>query len=74
VRPGGSLTFITGTDARRPGVGSSVAAILAASLPTIVANIAVELAPIRANVIAAGFIDTPLPAKHSRRRPGPPTR
>lgn len=63
VRPGGSLTFITGTDARRPGVGSSVAAILAAALPTIAANIAVELAPLRANVVAAGFVDTPLSAR-----------
>jgi NAD(P)-dependent dehydrogenase (short-subunit alcohol dehydrogenase family) len=63
VRPGGSLTFITGTDARRPGIGSSVAAILAASLPTIAANIALELAPIRANVVAAGYVDTPLSAR-----------
>jgi NAD(P)-dependent dehydrogenase (short-subunit alcohol dehydrogenase family) len=63
VRAGGSLTFITGTDARRPGVGSSVAAILAAALPTIAANIAVELAPIRANVVAAGYVDTPLSAR-----------
>ena len=63
VRPGGSLTFVTGTDARRPGVGSSVAAILAASLPTIAANIALELAPIRANVVAAGYVDTPLSAR-----------
>ncbi|MCE0766015.1 SDR family oxidoreductase [Pseudonocardia kujensis] len=63
VRPGGSLTFITGTDARRPGVGSGVAAILAAALPTIAANIALELAPIRANVVAAGYVDTPLSAR-----------
>jgi NAD(P)-dependent dehydrogenase (short-subunit alcohol dehydrogenase family) len=63
VRPGGSLTFITGTDARRPGVGSSVAAILAAALPTIAANVAVELAPIRANAVAAGYVDTPLSAR-----------
>jgi len=63
VRPGGSLTFITGTDARRPGVGSSVAAILAAALPTIAANVAIELAPIRANVVAAGLVDTPLSAR-----------
>src|SRR3978361_1503344 len=62
VRPGGSLTFITGTDARRPGVGASIAAILAAALPTIAANIAVEIAPIRANVVAAGFVDTALSA------------
>jgi NAD(P)-dependent dehydrogenase (short-subunit alcohol dehydrogenase family) len=63
VRPGGSLTFITGTDARRPGGGASIAAILAASLPAITANIAVELAPMRANVIAAGYVDTPLSAR-----------
>jgi NAD(P)-dependent dehydrogenase (short-subunit alcohol dehydrogenase family) len=63
VRPGGSLTFITGTDARRPGIGSSVAAILAVAMPTIAANIAVELAPVRANVVAAGFVDTPLSAR-----------
>jgi NAD(P)-dependent dehydrogenase (short-subunit alcohol dehydrogenase family) len=63
VRPGGSLTFITGTDARRPNVGSSVAAILAAAMPAVVANIAVELAPIRANAVAAGYVDTPLSAR-----------
>jgi NAD(P)-dependent dehydrogenase (short-subunit alcohol dehydrogenase family) len=55
--------LITGTDARRPGGDSSVAAILAASLPAIAANIAVELAPMRANVIAAGYVDTPLSAR-----------
>jgi NAD(P)-dependent dehydrogenase (short-subunit alcohol dehydrogenase family) len=63
VRPGGSLTFITGTDARRPNVGSSVAAILAGAMPGVVANIAVELAPIRANAVAAGYVDTPLSAR-----------
>lgn len=63
VRPGGSLTLITGTHARRPGVGLSVAAIAAAAVPAIAANIAVELAPIRANAIAAGFVDTPLSAR-----------
>jgi NAD(P)-dependent dehydrogenase (short-subunit alcohol dehydrogenase family) len=63
VRSGGSLTFITGTHARRPGVGLSIAAIAAASLPAIAANAAVELAPIRVNTIAAGFVDTPLSAR-----------
>jgi NAD(P)-dependent dehydrogenase (short-subunit alcohol dehydrogenase family) len=63
VRPGGSLTFITGTDARRPGIGSSLAAILAVALPTIAANIALEFVPIRANVVACGFVDTPLSAR-----------
>ncbi|MGN9779952.1 SDR family oxidoreductase [Nonomuraea sp. ZG12] len=63
VRPGGSLTFITGTHARRPGVGLSLAAIGAAALPAITANAALELAPMRVNAIAAGFVDTPLSAR-----------
>jgi len=45
------------------GFGSSAAAILAAALPTIAANIAVEFAPIRANVVAAGYVETPLSAR-----------
>ncbi|MFI6565792.1 SDR family oxidoreductase [Streptomyces sp. NPDC050534] len=63
VGPGGSLTFITGTHARRPGVGLSVAAIAAAALPAITANAALEIAPVRVNAIAAGFVDTPLSAR-----------
>ena len=62
MRPGGSLLFITGTGARRPGVGLIIAAIEAAALPTIVAHLALELAPIRVNLLAAGFVDTPLSA------------
>jgi NAD(P)-dependent dehydrogenase (short-subunit alcohol dehydrogenase family) len=63
IRPGGSLTFITGTDARRPSPGSSLAAIAAAAVPAIVANAALELAPVRVNALAAGFVDTPLSAR-----------
>jgi NAD(P)-dependent dehydrogenase (short-subunit alcohol dehydrogenase family) len=63
IRAGGSLTLITGTDARRPRGGSTVAAVLAAAVPAIAANIAVELAPMRANVVAAGYVDTPLSAR-----------
>jgi NAD(P)-dependent dehydrogenase (short-subunit alcohol dehydrogenase family) len=63
VRPGGSLTFMTGTDARHARAGSSLAAIAAAAVPAIVANAALELAPIRVNAIAAGFVDTPLSAR-----------
>ena len=62
VRPGGTLVFMTGTGARRPGIGLSVAALLAAALPALTANLALELAPIRVNLIAAGFVDTPLSA------------
>jgi NAD(P)-dependent dehydrogenase (short-subunit alcohol dehydrogenase family) len=62
VRPGGTLIFMTGTAARRPGIGLSIAAILAAALPALTANLALELAPVRVNLIAAGFVDTPLSA------------
>jgi NAD(P)-dependent dehydrogenase (short-subunit alcohol dehydrogenase family) len=33
-----------------------------AALPALIANLAVEVAPIRVNLIAAGFVDTPLSA------------
>ena len=62
VRPGGSLVFVSGTGGRRTGVGLSVIGAVTAALPRLVANLALELAPIRVNVVAAGFVDTPLSA------------
>lgn len=62
VRPGGTLVFMAGAGARRPGVGLAIAGILSAGLPALIANLALELAPIRVNLIAAGFVDTPLSA------------
>ena len=35
---------------------------MTAALPALVANLAVEVAPVRVNLIAAGFVDTPLSA------------
>jgi len=63
TRPGGSLTFISGTGARRPGRGLVLAAIGTAALPALTANAALELAPLRVNAIAPGFVDTPLSAR-----------
>ncbi|GID29374.1 SDR family oxidoreductase [Paractinoplanes brasiliensis] len=63
VRPGGSLTFISGTGARRPAVGISVAAIGTAAITALTTNLAVEIAPVRVNAVAAGFVDTPLSAR-----------
>jgi len=62
VRPGGSLLFVSGTGARRPAVGLTVAAALTAASPALTRNLALELAPIRVNLIAPGFVDTPLSA------------
>jgi NAD(P)-dependent dehydrogenase (short-subunit alcohol dehydrogenase family) len=62
VRPGGTLVFMGGTGARRPGVGLGIASTVTAALPALTANLALELAPVRVNLIAAGFVDTPLSA------------
>jgi NAD(P)-dependent dehydrogenase (short-subunit alcohol dehydrogenase family) len=62
VRPGGTLLFMGGTGARRPGIGLTLASAMTAALPALTANLALELAPIRVNLIAAGFVDTPLSA------------
>ena len=62
VRRGGSLVFMSGTDARHTGVGLGIISALTAALPALVANLALEIAPVRVNLIAAGFVDTPLSA------------
>ena len=62
MRPPGTLLFMSGTGGRRGGVGLTLIRALSAAQPALVANLALELAPIRANVIAPGFVDTPLSA------------
>jgi len=62
VRPGGTLLFLGGTGARRPGLGLGIASTVTVALPALVANLALELAPVRVNLIAPGFVDTPLSA------------
>jgi NAD(P)-dependent dehydrogenase (short-subunit alcohol dehydrogenase family) len=62
VRPGGSLVFMGGTGGRRPGIGLGLASTVTAALPALTSQLALELAPIRVNLVAAGFVDTPLSA------------
>ena len=62
VRAGGTLLFIGGTGGRQRGLGQTLIGAVTAAMPALVANLALELAPIRANLIAAGFVDTPLSA------------
>jgi NAD(P)-dependent dehydrogenase (short-subunit alcohol dehydrogenase family) len=63
VRPGGTLIFVGGTAARHPGIGLTVSGALTVALPALIGNLALEVAPIRVNLIAAGFVDTPLSAR-----------
>ena len=62
VRPGGTLLFMGGTGGRGRGPGLSLIAAGTAAMNALIANLAVEVAPVRVNLIAAGFVDTPLSA------------
>jgi NAD(P)-dependent dehydrogenase (short-subunit alcohol dehydrogenase family) len=63
VRPGGTVILMGGTGGRRAAIGMSIAGAVTAALPSLTANLAVEIAPVRVNLIAAGFVDTPLSAE-----------
>src|SRR5581483_11948543 len=60
IRSGGSITFMSGTAARRPLEGASVASASCGAVEAFARAPAVDLAPIRVNTIQPGFVDTPL--------------
>jgi NAD(P)-dependent dehydrogenase (short-subunit alcohol dehydrogenase family) len=62
VRPGGSLLLVGGTGARHIALGSGIASAVTAAMPALTASLALELAPVRVNLIAPGFVDTTLSA------------
>lgn len=62
VRPGGTLLFMSGTGGRRISIGMGMVPTVTAAFPALAASLALELAPVRVNLIAAGFVDTPLSA------------
>ncbi|GAC1586813.1 MAG: SDR family oxidoreductase [Candidatus Velthaea sp.] len=55
----GTITFLSGLAAYRPGPGSSVVAALNAGLEGFAKALAVELAPLRVNCISPGVVQTP---------------
>jgi NAD(P)-dependent dehydrogenase (short-subunit alcohol dehydrogenase family) len=61
MRPGGTLLLIGGIGGRSATAGAVVAAVSTA-LPALTKSLALELAPVRVNLIAPGFVDTPLSA------------
>jgi NAD(P)-dependent dehydrogenase (short-subunit alcohol dehydrogenase family) len=62
MRPGGTLIFMGGTSGRRISRELGLVSAATAVLPPLIATLALELAPVRVNLIAAGFVDTPLSA------------
>ena len=62
IRPGGTLLFMGGTGGRKISRELGLFSAATAVLPPFTAALALQLAPIRVNLIAAGFVDTPLSA------------
>jgi NAD(P)-dependent dehydrogenase (short-subunit alcohol dehydrogenase family) len=61
--PGGTLLLVGGTGGRRVRRGLGIISAVTAALPAFTAALALEVAPVRVNLIAAGFVDTPLSAR-----------
>ncbi len=62
MRPGGTLIFMGGTGGRKISRELGLVSAATAALPPFAAALALALAPVRVNLIAAGFVDTPLSA------------
>ncbi len=58
--PASSLTLTTGSVSQKPIAGWSVSASYAGGLHSMMRNLAVDLAPIRVNLISPGAVETPL--------------
>ncbi|MFI9759617.1 SDR family oxidoreductase [Streptomyces sp. NPDC051963] len=60
IREGGSVVLTSGTVARRPMAGTSVAAGLCGAMEALTRALALELAPVRVNAVAPGVVRTDL--------------
>lgn len=60
INPGGSITLFSGIFSRRPPKGFAALAANNGAIEALGRALAVELAPIRVNVISPGLVDTPL--------------
>jgi NAD(P)-dependent dehydrogenase (short-subunit alcohol dehydrogenase family) len=60
IRPGGSIVFTSGTAGARPGPGWAVAASILSAMEGLTRGLAMELAPVRVNIVAAGVVKTPM--------------
>ncbi|MER5398005.1 SDR family oxidoreductase [Streptomyces sp. NPDC002599] len=56
----GSITYTSGINAYRPNGANTIMAAANGALASLAYGLAVELAPVRVNVISPGWVDTPL--------------
>jgi len=60
LSPTGSLTFTSGIAAYRPAARGSAVAAINGALASLAYALAIELGPIRVNVVSPGWVDSPL--------------
>ena len=60
IRPGGSIVFTSGLAGMRPHPGWSLGASICAAMEGLTRALAVELAPIRVNIVSPGIVRSPL--------------
>src|SRR5204863_6208216 len=62
IRPGGSLTLVSGFLSIRPRPNSAIVSAANGALESLARALALELAPVRVNAASPGIIDTPIRA------------
>ena len=62
LRPGGSLTLVSGFLSVRPRPAAAIVGAANGALESLARSLALELAPVRVNCVSPGIIDTPIRA------------
>ena len=62
IRPGGSLTIVSGFLSIRPRPNSAIVGAANGALESLARSLAIDLAPVRVNAVSPGIIDTPIRA------------
>jgi NAD(P)-dependent dehydrogenase (short-subunit alcohol dehydrogenase family) len=62
IRPGGSLTLVSGFLSVRPRPAAAIVGAANGALESLARSLALELAPVRVNVVSPGIVDTPIRA------------
>jgi NAD(P)-dependent dehydrogenase (short-subunit alcohol dehydrogenase family) len=55
-----SITYTSGINAYRPNGSNTIVAAVNGALASLAYGLAIELAPVRVNVISPGWVDTPI--------------